>query len=115
MQKKYRLKNNEDFNRVYRQGNSVANRQFVLYWLYREDVQHIRLGVSTSKKLGKAVVRNKVRRLVKEVIRLLLPSLEPHFDIVIIARYASVGLGFEETKKSLIHLLKKAGLLQKAA
>jgi ribonuclease P protein component len=69
MQKEYRLTKNEQFRSIYKHGKSVANRQLVLYYMQNQEVSHFRLGVTVSKKLGKAVVRNRIKRVVKEVVR----------------------------------------------
>lgn len=110
LQRAYRLTRRSDFSKVYRHGKSTANRQFVLYCLKNEEAEHFRLGISVSKKVGKAVVRNRMRRLVKEIFRHLAPRIVPHHDIVIIVRHAALNLDYEAMTKSMIHVLKRAGL-----
>src|SRR5690606_3949829 len=68
MQRKLRLRKKQDFNKVYRQGRSFANAQFVVYWRKQTEPGCFRLGVSASAKLGGAVVRNRLRRRVKEIV-----------------------------------------------
>ena len=70
MEKQYRLAKREDFNKVYRYGKSMANQQFVLYYLPQPKAEEFRFGVSVSKKIGNAVVRIGLRRMMKEIIRL---------------------------------------------
>ena len=67
MKKTYRVKRNIDFQAIIKQKKSVASRQFVLYYA-KNDFNHYRAGVSVSKKLGKAVERNKIKRQVREMI-----------------------------------------------
>jgi ribonuclease P protein component len=73
---------------VYRQGKSVAGRYAVLYYFDRsaEVGPKPRLGLSVSKKVGGAVARNQVKRVLKEAFRALQESIAPGYDYVIIAR-----------------------------
>lgn len=112
MQKEHRLAKREDFNRVYRRGKSAANLQFVLYYLPQKEPGPFRLGVSVSKKLGNAVVRNGIRRRMKEIVRLGQEDLLPGLDIVIIARKPVAEMEYEEMKKSLYHVMKRSGVLK---
>jgi len=112
MQRKLRLRKREDFNRTYRQGRSFANSQFVVYWRKRPEPGLFRLGVSASKKLGGAVVRNRMRRRVKEIVRLNADRLPEQTDLIIIVRKPALDLTYRETERSILHVLKKAGLLK---
>lgn len=113
MQKKYRLAKRKDFGKVYRLGQSAANRQFVVYVMKNPNTEHMRAGVSVSKKLGGAVVRNRLRRQVKEIVRLNAERIEPGHDFIIIVRKAAVGLSYRDMERSLVHALKRAGLWRK--
>lgn len=113
MQKENRLAKREDFNKVYRYGKSVANMQFVLYTLPRPQQPQFRLGVSVSKKLGNAVVRNRIRRLLKEIVRHHGESLPGGIDLILIARKPAVDLTYQEMEKCVLHVLKRASLLAK--
>lgn len=117
MQKEHRLAKREDFNKVYRQGKSVANHQFVLYYKKRqakpEEEIPFRLGVSVSKKLGNAVVRNYLRRVMKEIVRLHADHVTAGVDIILIARKPVAGMGYAEIEKSLLHVMRRAGLYDK--
>lgn len=115
MQKQNRLMKKEDFNKVYRYGKSIANRQFVLYFLPKAQQEDFRLGISVSKKVGNAVVRNRLRRLVKEVVRLQRTKILSEYDFILIVRKPAVGLEFSAVEQSIRHLLKKAILLKKMA
>lgn len=109
MQKEHRLRKKQDFSRVFRGGNSFANRQFVLY-TYQSRSSKLRLGVSVSKKIGNAVTRNRVKRLVKEVVREMIPHLQSNVDLVIIARNPAAKMGYHEIKSSMKHLFQKTNL-----
>ncbi|WP_093227719.1 ribonuclease P protein component [Thermoflavimicrobium dichotomicum] len=112
MQRVYRLKRRNDFRRVFRTGVSVANRQFVVYVAKRLEAGPARLGISVSRKLGKAVVRNRVKRLIKEVARHWMKHLRPQTDIVVIARNPVANMSYDQVKSSLRHVFYKANLFQ---
>lgn len=87
--KRSRLSRSSDFQRIYRQGSSTASRFLVLYSFKRpavggEDVP--RVGLSVSKKLGGAVVRNRIKRLLREAFRATQEQLAEGYDFVLIAR-----------------------------
>lgn len=86
--KRRRLSRSGEFDRVYRDGSSHATRYLVLYTFPRkeEDREDVRLGVSVSRKVGGAVDRNKVKRLLREAFWALADQLPPKHDFVIVAR-----------------------------
>jgi len=110
--RKLRLRNRADFNRVYRYGKSFANRQLVVYYSTRPEIERFRLGVSASKKIGNAVVRNRMRRMLKEIVRLHEPEIRDHLDLILIVRNGAVGMEYKELEKSVLHVLRKAALLK---
>jgi ribonuclease P protein component, eubacterial len=107
-----RLKKNKDFQVVFKQGKSFANRQFVVYVLKQDSQAFSRLGLSVSKKMGNAVMRNHIKRYIKEMFRGLVDKLEPGTDYIIISRRPVRTMSYQEMEKSLIHVLKRAGMLQ---
>ncbi|MCM3128680.1 MULTISPECIES: ribonuclease P protein component [unclassified Paenibacillus] len=113
MHKRLRLRNRDDFNRVYRYGKSFANYQFVVYGLRRKDVDQFRVGVSCSKKIGNAVVRNRIRRIIKEIIRHHEAEIVEHMDLIFIVRKGAASMSYQEMEKSILHVLRKASLLKK--
>ena len=105
-------KRNKQFRQVYRKGKSVACRELVLiYAKNRSDMVHV--GFSVGKKLGNSVVRNRVKRRLREAFRPNLPLLLPGFDLIVIARDAARDAPFSSLADSLRYLLRKAGLFQK--
>ena len=115
MRKQLRLRDRADFSRVYRNGKSFANSQFVVYIAKQRIVDPFRCGISTSKKIGNAVVRNRMRRVVKEIVRSLetkIAAHAPQVDIIIIVRKPATTLSFPELEKSIQHVFKRAGLLE---
>jgi ribonuclease P protein component len=107
-----RLSRSGDFDRVYREGTSSANRFLVVYsFARREDEPEdgARLGLSVGRKIGKAVTRNKVRRAVREAFWELAELIQPGRDYVIVARPGVEGLlereGQDGIRTSLAELL----------
>ena len=102
------LKKNRDFQNVYRNGISYANRYFVMYVL-ENHLGRNRLGISVSKKVGNSVIRHRITRLIRESYRLQEILFQRGFDIVVITRVSAKNITYHETEKALIHL----GRLQK--
>jgi ribonuclease P protein component len=85
--RRHRLSRSRDFDAVYRQGRSVSTRFLVLYWFERgEDDGEPRLGIAVPKQLGGAVVRNRVKRQLRETWRAMLDRVPEGNDYVLIAR-----------------------------
>ena len=113
MQRRHRLSRSRDFDAVYRQGRSVSTRYLVLYWFARgEDADEPRLGIAVPKQLGGAVVRNRVKRQLREVWRASLERVPPGNDYVLIARAglpeAVEARGFEWLGERVAEVLQKA-------
>ncbi|MGN0771451.1 MAG: ribonuclease P protein component [Christensenellales bacterium] len=108
MQKKYRLSGRRVFNYLYRKGTSVACGQLVL--IYAPSRYPLKVGVVVSKKVGKAVVRNKIRRRIKEAFRLMIPHVADNYNYVVVARPQIATLSYAQIRNSLIGVLKKAKL-----
>ncbi|GAB6179181.1 ribonuclease P protein component [Desulfotomaculum defluvii] len=98
------LKKNSDFRNVYRFGNSAANRYLVLYKLPNKGHGR-RFGFSISKKVGKAVCRNRIRRILKEICRLHFDRFPDHYDYVFIVRQTSSDQDYHQMEKHIWHVL----------
>lgn len=107
MEKAYRIKKNDDFQKVYKQGKSVANKQFIVYRLTNKDNEHFRLGISVSKKIGNAVTRNRIKRAIRESFTRHKEDIIKD-DFIVIARNPSKDMTVEEIHKSLEHVMKIA-------
>lgn len=104
------LKLNHIFRRLYHT-SGVADGLLVLY-ARKNRTDGNRVGVTVSKKLGKAHVRNRTRRRIREVYRLNEEKFQPGWDIVVVARTKAVEAPFEKLTASYLTLAKKAGLLK---
>ncbi len=114
MRKAFRIKKNIEFQDVFKKGASFANRQLVIYFLHKNDQRHYRIGLSVSKKIGNAVVRNKVKRYLRQAFLELDEEIKSSYDIIIIARKPVKDLDYHQVKKSVQHLLYKTKLLKNA-
>lgn len=103
------LKENAAFRRLYHRGASAGNRYLVMY-CRRNGSASSRLGFTVSTKLGHAVVRNRVRRRLREVYRAQENALRAGYDIVVVARSAAVDAEFSELQRSFLQLTEKLGL-----
>ena len=112
MQKEYRIKKNEEIEKILKGKNSVGNRNYIIYIQKNHETNHFRLGMSVSKKLGNAVVRNRQKRLIKQVFSKLREEILP-YDIFVIAKNNSTSLEYLEIENSIISLLNKANVLNK--
>ena len=97
------LKKNSDFQKVYRQGKSYANRYLVMYVL-ENHTEGNRLGISVSKKVGNSVIRHHLTRLIRESYRLHEDMFNNGLDIVVIARGTARDASFHQISSALKHL-----------
>lgn len=79
------LKSNPDFRRLYNRGKAITNPALVVYYS-KNRAGICRIGITTSKKIGNAVERNRSRRVLKEAFRSVCPNVKPEYDIVLVAR-----------------------------
>ncbi|MCL5264869.1 MAG: ribonuclease P protein component [Chloroflexi bacterium] len=111
MQKQYRLRKEVEFKQVRGKGRSWAHPLIVLYAL-PNSLSVTRVGFSVSKRIGKAVRRNRARRLIREAVRLRHSDVKQGWDLLFIARKPIVDADFEQVRAAVDHLLRRAGLLQ---
>lgn len=97
------LKKNIDFQNVYRNGKSYANRFLVVYILENHTEKN-RLGISVSKKVGNSVIRHHLTRLIRESYRLHEDMFDSGLDIVVIARATARNISYYEVESALMHL-----------
>ena len=105
------LKLNHVFRRLYH--TSGFGDGFLVLYARKNRTPTNRVGITVSKKLGKAHVRNRTRRRIREVYRLNEEKFQPGWDIVVVARTKAVEAPFEKLTASYLTLAKKAGLLKK--
>ena len=99
------LKNNQQFQTVYKTKNSYANKYLVMY-IRENGLGKNRIGISVSKKVGNSVVRHRVTRLVRETYRLHESVFNSGLDIVVVARQSAKDVNFYEIESAFLHLAK---------
>ena len=105
------LKKNHQFQFVYKNGKSYANKYLVMY-IKQNGLDINRIGISVSKKVGNSVVRHRVTRLVRESYRLHEEIFNSGLDIVIVARPGAAAVGYKEVESALLHLCKLHHLIK---
>jgi ribonuclease P protein component len=114
MHRRHRLSRSRDFDAVYRHGRSVSTRFLVLYWFSREEAADdgARLGLAVPRAVGTAVVRNRIRRCLREAFRARLPELPQDQDYVLVVRpglaEAAETRGFDWLTERVDEILGKA-------
>lgn len=107
MDKKYRLKKNMEFKKVYSVGKNHWNRNFVLY-VKKNNLDETRVGFTITKKHGNAVIRNRIRRQMKEAYRLNFHNVKDGYDLVFIPKRNITNISYKEIEGSMIHIMKIA-------
>lgn len=97
------LKKNQDFKNVYRKGKSYANKYLVMY-VFPNQTESNRLGISVSKKVGNSVIRHHLTRLIRESYRLHEEMFNSGLDIVVVARSTARDISYHEVESALMHL-----------
>ena len=107
------VKENYEFRRIYHKGRSAVSPYMVVYCLKNREGAS-RLGVTVSRKLGHAVVRNRVRRRLREIYRLNSSQLKTGWDIVIVARSRCVGAEYSRMNAAFMAACEKMSLRREA-
>ena len=107
------VKENYEFRRIYAKGKSGVSPYLVVYCRPNRRKNN-RLGVTVSAKLGHAVVRNRVRRRLREIFRLSQPKMRKGYDIILVARRRAVTATYQELEKAYLRICEKQGLLEQS-
>lgn len=108
--KQYRLKKNKDFDLLFKKGKYVSNGLFFLVFK-KNKLKNSRFGFIIGKKISKkAITRNKIRRKISEIIRMMMDNVKAGFDIVVGVKPDIIDKDYQEIKKELEGLFKKAKL-----
>ena len=105
------IKQNYEFRRAYHRGKSYVSPYLVTY-CFKKKYVGIKIGITSGKKIGKAVARNRTRRVIREAYRSLYPQLQGNWDLVFVARTATVYKKSTEIAVVMRKHLKEAGVLR---
>lgn len=108
------LRLNKEFRTLYYRGRSQVSPVLVTY-VRRNSFGFCRVGITTGKKLGKAVKRNRCRRLIREAYRLLKPQIHGGWDIVFVARTRTVTASMQQVEKAMLTHFKALSLITPTA
>ena len=111
MEKLVPICRNNDFRRIYARGKSYVSPLVVVYAL-KNRTKNVRVGITTSKKVGNAVQRNRSRRVIREAFRALAPRVRPGFDLVLVARGKTPYVKSTDVRRQLQRQLHAPGLLR---
>lgn len=112
MQNTISLTENRDFRRLYHRGRSMVHPCLVLYYA-RNRLGRNRIGITTSKKIGKAVARNRARRVIREAYRQLEPAAKTGWDLVFVARSRTSGCKTGDILRVMGGMFKSACITKK--
>ena len=105
------IKQNYEFRRAYSRGKSFVS-PYLISYCFKKKYGGIKIGITSGKKIGKAVVRNRCRRVIREAFRSVYPELQGNWDIVFVARTATIYKKSTEIAVIMRKQLREAGLLK---
>lgn len=104
------IKKQKEFDYIYKKGKYFANKQIVIHYINSKYEDNL-IGISISKKVGNAVTRNYLRRIIKEILR--KTQVKTNMNFIIVVRKDNQDINYHEMEKSINHVLRKTGLLKK--
>lgn len=105
------IKENKDFRRIYTRGKSYVSPVLVTYVLKNRSGD-VRIGITTSKKTGNAVKRNRARRIIREAFRMIAPQVKQGYDFIFVARGKTPFVKSTDICRAMTQELKNAGVLK---
>lgn len=105
MKKEYRIKKSKEIEDVLKNKRYAANPYFTIYIKENNENHHFRYAISVNKKIGKAVVRNRLKRQVRSIISQI--NIKDNIDVFIIVRSKVLNIDFKEMNKQILYLLRK--------
>ena len=109
LSKNIKIKKTKDYKNVYEKGKRFRGR-YIIVFIKLNDLETSRIEIVTSKKIGKAIVRNRVKRKIRHIIRDYIKMFQKNCDIVIVTRYNIAKAEGKDIEKDLVFLAKKGGL-----
>ena len=110
MRRKYSTKTKKEFIHLYRRGKTSVDRMMVIYAI-KGQAENCRIGFSISKKVGKAVIRNRIKRQLREIFRSRITEFNDIYDLVVVVRKGSVNASYQQLNKVFTAHCKNLGLI----
>lgn len=107
LSKKFRMKNNSQFDYIFKKGKTLKNSKLLVFYSSCKS-KNPKFGIVVSKKIGNSVTRNKVKRYLRENIRLLMDNFSKSYNYIFVARQGIENLNFNQIKEILTLLIKKS-------
>lgn len=107
--REFRITASRDYNNIYKNGKKIPGR-FIILYVMNNQLERNRYGIVTSSKVGKAVVRNRVKRRLRDLVRRMDPALKPGHDLVLVVRHHAGSAEYEQLAKDLSIVIRKAQL-----
>ena len=116
MRKKHRLRSNADFQRLRHEGRALRHPLLIVSWS-ANGLEHSRFGFVVGRRLGKAAERNRIKRRLREVVRVRMQAgaIASGWDVVLIARYPMRDASFHQVDEAIDLMLRRAGLVSEAS
>lgn len=114
LQKKYRLKRKSEIQLLFKKGKSVATPYLIMYYHKRDKTGEPRIAFAVSKKLGNAVARNRIKRLLREGVRPYVDHIDKDYDIIFLARAKIKGISLGDVERNISNLLSRKHLLNRS-
>ncbi len=111
MKKQYRVKKSKEIEAILKYHKFSSNPYFTLYIKENHETNHFRYAMSVGKKIGNAVVRNKIKRQIRSIVRKL--TIHSNYDVFIVAREKIKTISYQKMETELLYLFKKQRLLVK--
>lgn len=109
LQKKFRMKNNTQFDYIFKKGQILKNSKLLIFYSKNKS-KFSKFGIVVSKKIGNSVTRNRVKRLIRECIKSSINNFNMHYNYIFVARQGIEALNFHQINEVLIKLIKNSDL-----
>ena len=109
LDKNRRINRGKEYGYLYKNGRRITGKYLIIF-VKENNLENNRFGIVTSKKIGNAVIRNRAKRQIREVIRKNLQLIRPGSNIIIVARFNIKEVDFDLIEKDYLKIMKKASL-----
>jgi len=110
LQKDYRLTKRKAFNYIYKNGSFKSSDNLTIMYTPTK-LKNLKVGFSVSRKIGKATMRNRVKRLLREAFKAVMPQVDTKYNYIIVAKPSITDKSFEKIRAELFQVLKKCGMI----